>query len=275
VATLLIRRALFPAANAHHRWPRDNGDIGNVAEISDTGARRQGRSSIQSYAAAAGLLFIISFAAGGFGEAYVPSMLIVPGDAAATASSVRSLDFLYRLGFAAYLIEAICDIAVSLLFYTLLKPVNRNLALLAAFFGILSTALFAVGQIFFLAPMLILNDAAYLKTFSPDQLSTLALLSFKLYALTSGIFMVFYGIAWILRGWLIFASGYLPRLLGLLLILGGAIFGARSFFLVLAPNYPSGQFPLAIMPGAALLALWLLLRGVNVERWEAAINASD
>ena len=229
--------------------------------------------SVQTYAAIAGLLMLISFVAGGFGEAYVPSQLIVSGDANATAANIRASDLLFRLGFAGYLIEACCDLVLALLFYALLRPVSPNLALLSAFFGIISTTLFAVAELFYFAPSLVLRDAAYLKTFSPDQLNTLALLFLKLYGLGAGLFMVFYGIGWIIRGYLIFASGYLPRLLGILMAIGGVAFVARSFLLVLAPTVPSSQLLLAIAPGGLLLALWLLLRGVNTTRWDARVAA--
>ncbi|HEY4943695.1 MAG TPA: DUF4386 domain-containing protein [Rhizomicrobium sp.] len=232
--------------------------------------RPRARAAIQTWARVAGFLFLLSFVAGGFGEAYVPSLLIVATDAAATAHNIKAFDFLFRLSFAGYLVEAVCDIALALIFYELLKPAGRTLALLAAFFGLLSTALFAVTEIFyFAAPKLILGGAGYLKTFSPEQLDTLALLSLKLFVYGSAMFTVFYGIGWILRGYLIFRSGYLPRLLGLLMMLGGLAFVARNFALVLAPQYPSANLLLALFPGGLLLAFWLLVRGVNVAKWEA------
>lgn len=227
------------------------------------------RISVQSYAAMAGLLMLISFVAGGFGEAYVPSQLIVPFDANATAENIRSSDLLFRLGFAGYLIEACCDITAALLFYALLRPVSPNLALLSAFFGIIATTLFAVAELFYFAPSLVLGEAAFLKTFSPEQLNTLALLFLKFYGLGAGLFLVFYGIGWIIRGCLIYASGYLPRLLGILMAIGGVAFVARSFLLVMVPTFPSGPLLFALAPGSLLLALWLLLRGVDVATWEA------
>src|ERR1700682_4072827 len=99
-------------------------------------------SSVQSYARAAGIMFLISFVAGSFGEFYVPSKLIVAGNAATTMSKIFSHEMLFRLRFAGYLLEALCDVALALVLYVLLKPVHRNLALLSAFFGLLSTALF-------------------------------------------------------------------------------------------------------------------------------------
>ena len=231
------------------------------------------RTVIQTCARVAGVLFLLSFVAGWFGEVYVPSLLIVSTDAAATAHNIKASDFLFRLSFAGYLVEAVCDVALAVIFYVLLKPAGRTLSLLAAFFGLLSTALFAVTEIFyFAAPKLILGGAGYLKTFSPDQLDTLALLSLKLFIYGSAMFTVFYGVGWILRGFLIFRSGYLPRLLGLLMMLGGLAFVARNVALVLAPAFPSANFLLALFPGAVLLALWLMVRGINVSKWEAKMR---
>src|SRR6266571_4797462 len=117
-------------------------------------------SSVQSYARAAGIMFLISLVAGSFGEFYVPSKLIVAGNAAATVSNILDHEMLFRLGFAGYLLEALCDVALALVLYVLLKPVHRNLALLSAFFGLVSTALFAVCEMFlFCAPLLVRNPA--------------------------------------------------------------------------------------------------------------------
>jgi hypothetical protein len=221
-------------------------------------------TSVRTYARIAGALFLVSIVAGGFGEFYVPSRLIVTGDAAATAANIRASDFLFRLGFASYLVEAVCDIALSLVLYVLLRPVRKDVALLAAFFGLVSTAVFAVGELFYFASSFVLGDGAYLKTFSPAQLDTLALLSLQLYGRASGLFMVFYGIAALLRGYLIFRSGFLPRALGALLALGGAGFITRNFALVLAPAYASDLLLLPMSLAAVALAVWLLARGVNV-----------
>src|SRR6266581_8958322 len=195
--------------------------------------------NVQRYARIAGVLFLVSLVAGGFGEAYVPSKIIVSGDAAATAANITNFQFLYRLGFAGFLIESLCDITLVLIMYALLKPVSRELSLLAAFIGLVGTALFAFAELFYFAPPLIIGGAGYLKTFSPDQLNSLALLSLKLYGYGGGLYMVFYGAGSILLGYLIFRSGYLPRFLGVLLALGRLAFVIKTFALVLAPKYAS------------------------------------
>ena len=205
--------------------------------IDDRGLALGEAASAQTYARIAGVLFLLTILAGGFGEFYVPSKLIVAGDATGTAKNIVAFGSLFRMGFAAYLVEAACDISLSLILYALLRPVRKDLALLAAFFGLVSTAVFAGAELFYFAATHILGGADYLKTFSPGQLNTLALFSLKLYGLGGGIFMAFYGIAAILRGYLIFRSGYLPRALGVLLALGGAGFVGNNLALVLAPKY--------------------------------------
>ena len=225
--------------------------------------------SVQGYARTAGALLLLSILAGGLGEAYIPSKLIVPTDAAATARNITAFQALFRLGFASYLVEAVCDVALALLFYVLLRPVGRTLALLAAFFGLVSTALYAVAEAFYFAPSLILSGADYLKSFSPDQLNALTLLSLKLYGRVAGIFMVFYGVASVLRGYLIFRSGYLPRSLGVLLALAGVGFIAQNFAIVLAPAHASDFLLLPAIVASASLMLWLLVKGVDIPKWEA------
>jgi hypothetical protein len=232
-------------------------------------------SHVQTYARAAGVLLLLSLIAGGFGEAYVPSRLIVSSDATATAQNFKAFELLYRMGFAGYLIEAVCDIALSLILYVLLRPVRKNIALLAAFFGLVSTAVFAASELFYLAPSLILGGGSYLKTFAPDQLNTLALLSFKLFAYGGVMFTVFYGVAWVLRGYLIFRSAYLPKFLGVLMTLGGLAFIARNFLLALAPSYAPGILLLLMLPGGLSLPLWLLVKGVDVRIWEVTAATSD
>jgi hypothetical protein len=213
--------------------------------------------------------------AGGFGEYYVPSILIASGDAASTAKNVIAFNSLFRLGFAAYLVEAMCDVALTLIFYILLRPVRRDLALLAVFFRLVNTILFGVAEFFYFAGGLILGGGDYLKTFSPDQLNTLALLSLNLYRNGSGIFLVFSGVAYILLGYLIFRSGYLPKFLGVLVTLSGVGFATSNFMLVLAPAYTSSYFVIPAIIAGLSLAVWLLIRGVNVPKWEQKTAGSQ
>jgi hypothetical protein len=229
---------------------------------------------VQTYARIAGALFLITIVAGGFGELFVPSKLIVSTDAAKTASNIIASDSLFRLGFSGYLVEAFCDITLTALLYLLLRPVRKDLALLATLFRVVSTATFAVTELFYFAAALPLRGADYLKTFSPDQLNTLALLSLKAYSLGGGIFMMFYGTASIILGYLIIRSGFLPWILGALLALSGLGFVVYNFLLVLAPRYAASALVAPAGLAALALGLWFLVKGVDKAKW-VATNASS
>src|SRR5262249_45962185 len=222
-------------------------------------------ASVQTYARVAGVLFLVSLVAGGLGEAYAPSQLIVSDAARATAHNLLASDLLYRLGFLAYLVEAICDVALTLLLYVLLRPVQASLALLAVFLRLMGTATFAFGELFYFAPSLILGGEGYLKTFSSDQLNSLVLLSLNLYTAAFDLFTVF-GSASILLGYLMMRWGYLPRALGALWVLGGLGFVTRNVLVVLAPAYASTVLLVPNAIAVLLLGMWLLIRGVDVAK---------
>src|SRR6266436_2267338 len=229
--------------------------------------------NVQRYARIAGVLFLLSLVAGWLAEAYVPSKLIVSADANATAANIRNFDFLYRLGFAGFLLESLCDVTLALILYALLKPVNKQLSLLAAFFGLIATATFAFAELFYFAPPLILGRA-YLNTFTPDQLNSLVLLSLKFFGYAGMIFTAYYGMAWIVRSYLMFRSGYLPKFLAVLMAIGGIGFFVRNFLLILAPAYASDVLLMLMFPGGLIMMVWLLVKGVNVQKWNAKVNAA-
>ncbi len=229
-------------------------------------------TSPQIYARVAGALLLVPIVAGGIGEAYIPATLIVSGDAAATAHSIQTSGLLFRVGFAFYLVEAVCDIALALLFYVLLSPVRRDLALLAVLFRLVSTSTFALAMLFYFASSIILSDSGYLEAFSADQIKSLAMLSIRIYGYGGGIYMLFHGIASILFGYLIFRSGYLPRITGALLALGGFGFVTRNFLLVLAPSYASNLLLLPAVLAGLVLTFWLIVKGVDVRKWEEVVT---
>ncbi|HEV8337198.1 MAG TPA: DUF4386 domain-containing protein [Candidatus Polarisedimenticolia bacterium] len=222
---------------------------------------------IQRYARIAGVLGFVSIVAGGFGEAYVPAALVVWRDAAATAANITASESLFRWGFAGYLVEALCDVGLTLLLYLLLRVVRKDLALLSVFFRLIGTAGFAMAQVFHFAALPIVRGDDSLRVFSPEQLNTLALLSLKVSVYGQSVFTMFYGVGTILVGYLMVRSGFLPRFIGILLALTGIGFVAKTFTWVLAPPYSS---PLLLLPAAvAALALtaWLLVKGVDAAKW--------
>lgn len=226
----------------------------------------------QQYAKVAGALVLISIFAGGFAEVYVPGKLLVEDDAAATARKLADSALLFRASFAVYLVEAVCDITLALLFYVLLLPVSRYVSLLAAFFGLVSTATFAVAELFYFAASVPTLDPDVLKALAPGSRDMFTFSALTLYGYGGSVFMVFYGIATALRGYLVYRSSYLPRMLGLLLVLGGLGFIVKNFVIVLMPQYDTELLLLPMFAAMIPLAGWLLLKGVDRDRWEQRLS---
>ncbi|MGK2935875.1 MAG: DUF4386 domain-containing protein [Gemmatimonadaceae bacterium] len=219
--------------------------------------------SLMRYARAAGVLMLLSIVFGALGEAYIPGRIIVDGDATATAANILNHPTLFRLGFASYVVEGICDIALAVVFYVLLRPVDRNLALLAAFFGIASMVTFAVAQSAYFASSLIVRETAGMESFTAEQRNALALLSLRISATIGGLFLALYGIATMIRGFLIMRSRYFPGVFGVLFIIGGAGFFLRTVTFILAPAYSSYLLLLPMAAAGIPFMLWLLIRGVK------------
>ena len=177
------------------------------------------------------------------------------------------------MGFAVYLIEMACQIAVTALFYGLLKPVSRSVSLLAAFLGLTGCIIKTLSRLFFVAPLLVLGGARYLSVFNAEQLQALALLFLKVNGQGAGMALVFSGFYAVLTGYLIVRSTFLPRILGVLSVFGGL--GWLSF---LYPPLGYRLFPYIAalgLLGAGSLILWLLVIGVNVQRWKEQASATE
>ena len=219
--------------------------------------------TLQRYARAAGIAMLLSIVFGFLGEMYLPGKIIVAGDAAATAANIVGHPVLFRLTFASYLVEGICDVALLVFFYILLKPVDRNLALLSAFFGIVSMVTFAVAQSSFFAASIVLRESGGMTAFSVEQRNALALLATRIAGTIAWLFLCIYGIATMLRGYLIMRSRYLPKILGILFVIGGAGFFLRSATYLLAPAYSSALLLLPMGLAGIPMTIWLLTRGVD------------
>lgn len=225
--------------------------------------------SIPRYARAAGFAMLLSVIFGVIGELYIPGRILVAGNAAATAANIVNHPTLFRLGFAAYMVEGICDIALCVFFYVLLKPVNRNLALLSAFFGIAAMVTFALAESAYFASSIIVRESSGMAAFTTDQRNALALLSLRVSAMIAGLFLAMYGIATMLRGYLIMRSGYFPKVFGVLFIIGGAGFFLRTWTYILAPRYGSNLMLLPMAAAGVPFMLWLLIRGVKPVHQQA------
>jgi hypothetical protein len=198
--------------------------------------------------------------------------LFVAGDAAATASNLLRHEALFRFAFALELISTAASIGIAAFFYVLFKPVSLSLALLAAFFRLVACAVAAIGYVFQLAPLQLLDGGHRFAPIAPDQLQGLALVFSSLGGPVSRISIVFFGFHFLLIGFLIVRSGLLPRALGILVALAGL-----AALMFLAPQFAAHFF--VYFAGIGLLAEvslagWLLTAQIDVERWNALAAAS-
>jgi len=225
-------------------------------------------NSINKLARVAGFLYLIIIFAGGFAEAFVREGLTVSGNAAATAQNILASEQMYRFGFVADLVVLIAGTILSLIFYILFKPVNRHLSLLALIFSILASAVMALNLVNQLAPLVLLHSPSYLKAFSIEQLQTLSLFFLKLQSQGYGISLLFFAFYFPIIGYLVYKSGFLPRILGVIYTLAGIGYLINSLAMFLTPQLTVYLFPYVLLPafiGESFMSLYLIIKGVNVR----------
>ncbi len=231
-------------------------------------------TSPQLYARTGGIAYLIIIVAGALGELFIRNTLIVTGDAAATANNIAASPLLWRIGIAGDLFMHVCDVVVILALYTLLKPVNKNLALLAVLFNLIQTAVLVANKMNLLMPLFLSGSEDYLKAFNPQQLQALTYISVKAHGYGFGVGLIFFGFTCLIEGYLILKSGFFPRILGVLMQIAGLCYLLNSFAMILAPGFSNLIFPTVLIPsfiGELSLCLWLIVKGVNVSKWNAQL----
>jgi hypothetical protein len=206
--------------------------------------------------------------------ATIHGKILVAGNAAATAHNILTNGPVLRTCFAIELISVACYIVVTLLLYDLLKPVNRSISLLAAFFSLMGCAVGALASFFTFVPLIVMGGAPYLSVFKVEQLQALALLTLELHVVATSICMVFFGFYCLLIGYLVFKSTFMPRIIGVFMAITGL-----TYQLFLSPPLSTYLFSYVIKPAGALgelsLLLWLIVFGVNSQRWKQQANATS
>ena len=232
--------------------------------------KRIAEASPRFKARMAGVSYLLGSLTSVFGQMVVLGMLVVPASATATAANILSHQSLFRLGFVASLMTVPFHLIWAVLFYGLFKPVNRSVSLLAGFVMLLGCAMWGLSSLFHLAPLLLLQGSS-LSAFAPEQLQALALILLKLNAQAYDIGLVFFGFWCVLIGYLIFRSTFLPRIIGVLEVLAG--FGYLTLLWRPLAHYLY-PYNLALAgPGEISLMLWLLVKGVNEQRWKEQASA--
>ena len=231
----------------------------------------------QVYARIGGALYLTIIALGLFAEGFVTNKLVVFGDATATAHNILASQSLWNIGVAANMIIPLCAVPLLLIEYVLLRPVSRNLVLLAVLFNLVSLAVETISKLFLLAVLPPLGNADYLTAFEPQQLHALAYLALKSHDFGFNVALIFFGCTCIINGYLIFRSRYLPRLVGVLMQIAGACYLTACFAALFAPTFYDLISPAILIGpfiGELSFCLWLLVKGVDVPKWieRASLN---
>jgi hypothetical protein len=224
----------------------------------------------------AGVFWMIATVGNLFNYMYVSQRIYVFDNAATTSHNILALERLYRAGLVADLTGRATFVVVTALLYQLFKPVNRSVSLVTTFFGLAGCAIGAVNFVFMLAPLAILRGAPYSMVFGQGQLNALALLSRNLAGVGGNITMIFFGAYCLLVGLLVVKSTFVPRLLGLLMVIAGLTYLANSAVSLLGIRLPQGLSGYFLWSGIGelLFALWLLIIGVNSDNWYREAKAA-
>ena len=217
-----------------------------------------------------GAMYLIIIVLGMWAELFVRQKLSGAGDLMTMAATIRANELLWRAGVAAELVSLVCVCVLSLTWLTLLRPVSRDLTVLAIVFVITAHAISAIASVHTLSALFPLSGSAWLDVFTPEQLAALARLTQRERAHTFGVSLLLTGCFFLIAGPLIYRSGYLPKTVGVLYALAGAVYIVHTFTLVLAPAMANTVFMVAgplILLGEGTLSLYLLIKGVQVEGW--------
>lgn len=230
-------------------------------------------NAINKTARLAGFAYFLLIPLGMFGILYVPSLLVVPGDVGTTIDNILGNQTLFRLSIASAIVAQLVNIWAVVLLYKLLKPVNSTYAAMMVIFLLLAVPIAFLNELNHIAVLALLNGTDLVTAFTTEQVH--ALVAFFLDLHHAGIFIaqLFWGLWLFPMGYLVYRSGYLPRIIGILLMIGCAGYMADSFLYFVYPDFGVTVSEFTFL-GEIAIVLWLLIRGVNVEAWQKRVAAS-
>jgi Domain of unknown function (DUF4386) len=213
----------------------------------------------------AGLLYVLISIPGIFALIYVPGKLIVDGNATATASNIAAHETLFRLGIAANLVSQILFMWVALALYDLLKEVSRRQAALMLTLIVVPVPIVLLNELNAIAALILVRGADFLSIFEKPQRDSLAMLFLNLHSYGFDITAIFWGLWLFPLGLLVYRSGFIPRLLGVLLMLNGFTFPVNSFTSLLLPQYENivSRWMKPLSFAELLFMFWLLIMGAK------------
>ncbi len=219
--------------------------------------------SLRKAALIAGFGLLIMTVAAIYAE-FARTSLIVAGDVTITANNIMAKEILFRSGIFGYIIVIVLDVVVAWTLYVFLKPVNKSLSLLASWFRIVYAAIFGISLFNLVTVLELLNSSDYLKVFKIDELHTQVMLSLNAFNDGWNIALVFFGLHLGLLGYLVLKSNYIPKFLGILLIIAGLGYLIDSLGKILIPNY-NVTIAMFTFIGELLLMFWLLIKGSKIQ----------
>src|SRR5947209_7457042 len=224
----------------------------------------------------AGVLYLINILLGAFAIGIVPAIVIV-SDPATTFHNIQTHELLYRAGLAGHVVVVLTNVPLAVIFYELFKVVNRRLALLDVFFILVATAIEAAGLVNQFTPLVLLSSGHYASALPAAQLHALAYLPLDLSSIDYSVHTAFFAFDITLTAYLVYRSTFLPKAIGVLLAIDAAAYLLYGFADFLAPGFAGNLVPWIQFPallGEGSLCLWLLVFGVDVDRWKQQASAA-
>jgi hypothetical protein len=224
-------------------------------------------NSLKKIARVAGFLYLILAPLTAFPLFYVSSNLIVPGDAATTANNIMASEGLFRAGIASDSVVFLIEIVLVVLLYVLLKPVSKTLSLVAAFSRLAMAVIQGINLLNHFIVLLLLGGAGYLTVFEPDQLNALVLLFLNAHVYVALIWSLFFSLHLFVLGYLVYKSGYIPRILGVVLVFASLCYLTQYFGNILLPKFEDIFATIGLLSMIeTAFALWLLIKGVKDQQ---------
>jgi hypothetical protein len=226
----------------------------------DSNAVTAPNRSIRNASLTAGIALLLMSALAGFGYFVAVKGLVTPGDPAQTAKDITESNGLFRFGIASLYLVIPLDILVAWALYRVFSPVNRSLSMLAATLRIAFAVVFMVAISQLVGVLRLLNNDNYLTAFSPEQLHAQALLAINAFndVWHAGLFL--FGLHLLVIGYLAFKSGYVPKLIAVLVAIDGLSYAIDTFGTVVSPGAWTDTATFTFI-GELLLGLWLVIRG--------------
>jgi Domain of unknown function (DUF4386) len=237
--------------------------------------KRTASTSPLVYARVAGFLLLFVAIIAPFSQLYLPATLIVPGDATVTANNIGASGWVFQLGIVSESLVFLIEIVLCGLLYVLFRPVSRTISLVSAFARLAMTVVMGINLLPYFVALMLLSGAGYLTVFEPAQSDALALLFLNAHGYGIFVWQLFFGFHLAVLGYLIFKSGYFPRILGVVMVFAALGYLTDAYVNILFPNYAETTglvVGVGALVGELPFFLWLAIKGVNVQKWHESAS---